>query len=121
METLRYYERLGILPRPERTDSGRRTYGRATVELLALVRKARWLGLSLEEIGAIFRQLSARAPRPAPGLLRRTLLEAVARTEQEMEALALRKERLLKLVALAGEQEASVRELVQSAFAGGRS
>ena len=54
-ETIRYYERVGVLPRPTRhaagyTHAGYRRYGAADVERLSFVRRARDLGFSLDEV-----------------------------------------------------------------------
>lgn len=50
-ETIRYYERVGVLPVPARAGGGRyRRYGSADVERLGFVRRARELGFSLEEV-----------------------------------------------------------------------
>jgi MerR family mercuric resistance operon transcriptional regulator len=53
VETIRYYERIGILPRPARTQSGYRRYGLADAKRLTLVKRARELGFSLAEIRAL--------------------------------------------------------------------
>lgn len=52
-QTIRYYESIGILPEPERTPSGYRTYGEGDVERLTFVRTAQRLGLTLAEIGEV--------------------------------------------------------------------
>jgi DNA-binding transcriptional MerR regulator len=49
-DTLRYYERLGLLPRPTRTNGGYRLYEPAALERIALIRKAHALGLTLREV-----------------------------------------------------------------------
>lgn len=50
-ETIRYYERVGVLPVPTRTGSGKyRRYGATDVERLGFVRRARDLGFSLDEV-----------------------------------------------------------------------
>ncbi len=51
--TIRYYESMGLLPRPGRTSSNYRMYGAEHVESLQFVTKAKRLGLSLEEIKGI--------------------------------------------------------------------
>ena len=51
--TIRYYESMGLLPRPGRTSSNYRVYGAEHVERLQFIRKAKRLGLSLEEIKGI--------------------------------------------------------------------
>ena len=48
--TIRYYELLGILSEPDRTDSGYRRYDSLDVERLEFIKKAKRIGLSLEEI-----------------------------------------------------------------------
>lgn len=49
-KTIRYYELLGLLPEPARTESGYRIYGDRDMERLKFIRKAKGLGLSLTEI-----------------------------------------------------------------------
>lgn len=55
VETIRYYERIGILPAPPRTSSGRRTYDTAHLRTLAFIRRSRELGFSLGEIRELIR------------------------------------------------------------------
>ena len=50
IETIRYYERIKVLPAPPRTDSGRRVYQSSDVRTLAFLRRARELGFSLDDI-----------------------------------------------------------------------
>jgi Cd(II)/Pb(II)-responsive transcriptional regulator len=50
METIRYYERAGLLPEPERLPNSYRVYGRAHLERLTFVRRCRSLDMSLPEI-----------------------------------------------------------------------
>jgi MerR family transcriptional regulator, mercuric resistance operon regulatory protein len=50
IETIRYYERIKMLPAPPRTASGRRVYGPAETRSLTFVRRSRELGFALEEI-----------------------------------------------------------------------
>ena len=50
-KTIRYYELLGLLHDPERTDSGYRLYDEKDVERLTFIRKAKSLGFSLTDIG----------------------------------------------------------------------
>jgi MerR family mercuric resistance operon transcriptional regulator len=53
IETVRYYERIKILPAPARTSSGRRVYGPTEVRNLAFIRRSRELGFTLDEIRAL--------------------------------------------------------------------
>jgi DNA-binding transcriptional MerR regulator len=49
-DTIRYYERAGLLPEPSRTDGDHRRYGAADVDRLLFIRGAQRLGLRLAEI-----------------------------------------------------------------------
>lgn len=60
-ETLRYYERRGLLPTPPRTGAGYRDYPATTVELLRFVKRAQELGFSLDEIEELL-ELDAGGP-----------------------------------------------------------
>lgn len=59
-ETIRYYERIGILPPPARSANGYRAYGTTQLERLAFVRHCRSLDMPLDEI----RRLLAFVDRP---------------------------------------------------------
>ena len=48
--TIRYYEQIGLLPAPARTESNRRHYGAAGLQRLAFIRHARALGFEVEAI-----------------------------------------------------------------------
>ncbi len=50
LETVRYYERIGLMPRPARTASNYRSYGPEHVERLSFIRRAREIGFSIGEI-----------------------------------------------------------------------
>lgn len=52
-KTLRYYEAVGLLPPPDRTESGYRVYSADAVRRLSFIVKAKQLGLSLREIREI--------------------------------------------------------------------
>ena len=50
IETIRYYEHIGILPAPPRTKGGHRLYGRDHFKRLFFIRRSRELGFRLEEV-----------------------------------------------------------------------
>ena len=50
IETIRYYEKEGLLPPPERSEAGHRLYTPALVERLVFIRRSRELGFSMLEI-----------------------------------------------------------------------
>src|SRR5436190_23245298 len=53
IETIRYYERINMMPHPPRTTSGRRLYGQMESRTLTFIRRARELGFTLNEIRAL--------------------------------------------------------------------
>jgi DNA-binding transcriptional MerR regulator len=55
VETIRYYEQVGLLPEPERTDGNQRRYGRRHMERLAFIKHSRDLGFSVESIRTLLR------------------------------------------------------------------
>ncbi|MEL6064617.1 MULTISPECIES: MerR family transcriptional regulator [unclassified Methylobacterium] len=61
--TIRFYESIGLLPAPERTQTNRRTYDEETVKRLRFIRHARELGFEVEAIRALL-DLAAHPERP---------------------------------------------------------
>ena len=55
LETIRYYEKIGLLRPPGRTAGGHRVYGLEAVSRLAFIRRARELGFTLEQIRTLLR------------------------------------------------------------------
>lgn len=55
VETIRYYEREGLLPETDRTDGNYRIYGEAHAERLAFIRHCRGLDMTLDEIRQLLR------------------------------------------------------------------
>lgn len=55
LETIRYYERIGLIPSPTRTGSGYRSYSEQDVERLRFITRGRDLGFSLDEIRSLMR------------------------------------------------------------------
>ncbi len=53
-QTLRYYERRGLLPEPPRRESGYRMYGHDAVRIVPFVKRAQELGFSLDEVESLF-------------------------------------------------------------------
>lgn len=50
IDTIRYYERAGLLPQPRRRGSGYRDYDRGAIDRLRFIRRAKTLGFSLDDI-----------------------------------------------------------------------
>jgi DNA-binding transcriptional MerR regulator len=69
VQTLRYYERLGLLPPPDRGPGGHRAYPPDTVALLRTIKSAQRLGFTLEEISGLLN--TGRRPNPRTDLRQR--------------------------------------------------
>src|SRR5262252_5519742 len=84
-DTVRYYERAGLLPEPQRTEGEHRRYGAADLDRLLFIRGAQRLGLRLAEIGELLavRETGACPCEPAADLLQRH----VAQLEEDIRRL----------------------------------
>ena len=61
VETIRYYERIGVLPLPPRTEGGHRAYGEEHLKRLNFVQRSRELGFSLNEVRQMLRLVDGTA------------------------------------------------------------
>ena len=50
IETIRYYERIGLMPAPPRSDGGHRVYDHDHLKRLSFIHRSRRLGFSIQEI-----------------------------------------------------------------------
>jgi Hg(II)-responsive transcriptional regulator len=80
VQTLRYYERRGLLEEPERRPSGYRVYAPEAVRLVRFIKKAQDLGFTLREVQALLR---LRENRPRNRTRVRELAEAKIRDIDE--------------------------------------
>ena len=60
LETIRYYERVGLLPPPPRSAAGYRLYGQDLLKRLNFIRRSRELGFTLAEIRELLRLVDGR-------------------------------------------------------------
>jgi MerR family mercuric resistance operon transcriptional regulator len=96
VETVRYYQRCGLLPVPERAFGTVRQYSQQSLQRLYFIRRAQSLGFTLDEIQVLLRQSDGGSCRTA-----RTLAE---------QKLDLVEKRLLDLQRLQAELERLVRQ-----------
>jgi DNA-binding transcriptional MerR regulator len=91
---LLYYESIGLMPPPQRSDGNYRSYGEADLRRLLQIRAYREAGLKLEDIRTILNSKSDRNGRDAAGVLKRRLLELDA----EITTLRSHQQAILKLL-----------------------
>ena len=85
IETIRYYQRRGLLMEPERPPGGIRRYGQADIDRLTFVKAAQQLGFSLDEIGDLLRLEDGAHCREAGALAEQKLQDVrdkIARLER---------------------------------------
>lgn len=88
VETVRYYEKIGLLPKAARTAGNYRSYGNAEVSRLSFIRGARDLGFSLDQVRMLL-SLADNRDRPCGEVdaLARQHLDAVDRKIADLMAL----------------------------------
>lgn len=95
IETIRYYERRGIIPEPLRTPSGYRSYSDDTLLRIQFIKRAKELGFSLLEISEL---LSLKAdPEVSCSEIRERAVAKVADIEGRIETLVRMKAALMQL------------------------
>ena len=88
VETIRYYERIGLLAAPKRTAGNYRAYGPEHLKRLSFIRRSRDLGFSLDQVRALL-DLSDDRDRPceAVDIIAKTHLAEVDRKIADLRAL----------------------------------
>ncbi|MGW3151412.1 MerR family transcriptional regulator [Streptomyces sp. NPDC001177] len=71
IQTLRYYERRGLLAEPQRSPGGHRLYGDDAVTALRVIKAAQRLGFTLDEVAELLETGRHRHGRPVAGLQER--------------------------------------------------
>lgn len=85
VETLRYYERRGLIQEPQRTFGGQRTYPEDTVALLGVIKAAQRLGFTLDEVADLLD--TGRSGHPTADL-RTKAVDKITEIDQKLADLA---------------------------------
>ena len=99
VETLRYYERRGLLPPPDREPSGHRRYDEDTVRFLRAIKEAQAVGFTLTEIGEYLRA-ARRSERPSE-TLRIRMASKIDEIDARIAGLRRMREELARVVGCA--------------------
>jgi DNA-binding transcriptional MerR regulator len=97
VDTVRYYEKLGLLEKPVRSVGGFRLYPTETVKKLRFIKKAQALGLTLREIKQIMR-FSKRGLKPCCDLVRGIFTKKIGEFESKIGELQRMKRNLERLL-----------------------
>lgn len=107
IETIRYYERIGLLPEPDRTPAGYRQYGPEHLRRLSFIRRGRDLGFQIEAIRALLR-LAEHPETPCQDADRLTL-DHLAEVERKIEELGRLRDALREMANCRAETVADCR------------
>jgi DNA-binding transcriptional MerR regulator len=96
IQTLRYYERRGLIAEPARSIGGHRTYPTDTVALIGLIKAAQRLGFTLDEVTDL---LEASRQRQRTPDLKQRAVDKLAEIDRKMADLAAIRQALTEVVA----------------------
>ena len=99
VETLRYYERRGLLPAPEREPSGHRRYDEETVRFLRAIKEAQAVGFTLAEIAEYVR--AARRSHSPSQALRIRMAAKIDEIDSRIASLSRMRDELARVVGCA--------------------
>jgi MerR family mercuric resistance operon transcriptional regulator len=103
VETIRYYERRGLIDQPERSDQGYRHYDDAVLWRLSFIRRGKDLGFTLTEIGALLETDESGARSSARVLA--TAAARLAAVERDLADLEVVRSRLRSLLVLCEDDD----------------
>src|SRR3546814_10439621 len=108
LETIRYYEKVGLLPGPPRSSNGYRVYSPELVQRLQFILRARDLGYAMDEIRSLLSLTDTGA---------QTCAEVMARTELHLEDVRRRIADLQKIEVRSEEHTSELQSLMRNSYA----
>ena len=106
VQTLRYYERRGLLETPERTGAGRRRYAEETIRLIRFIKRAQELGFTLAEIKELIGLRQSRGRDRSK--VRRLAADKLGNVEEKIRRLSAIRRAIMKLVESCDCQEGAI-------------
>jgi MerR family mercuric resistance operon transcriptional regulator len=114
IETIRYYEKIGVMPAPGRSTSGYRVYDADHLKRLSFVRRSRQLGFSLDEIRGLLRLVDGDAYTCAQ--VRKLTLEHVAEIRRKIADLKRLKQVMEEMAAQCSGERAPECPIIDALF-----
>ncbi|MBI1981409.1 MAG: helix-turn-helix domain-containing protein [Methylocystis sp.] len=118
IETIRYYEKIGVMPAPRRSANGYRLYGADHLKRLSFVRRSRELGFSLDEIRGLLRLVDGHAYTCAQ--VRQLTLDHLAEIRRKIADLKRLKRVMEEMAAQCSGDRAPECPIIDALFAGRR-
>ena len=115
-ETIRYYERRGIIKQPKKPLEGWRVYDDQALQIVLFVKRAQELGFTLNEIESLLRMRATSSPRTCSRVSARAT-EKITEIDAKIKDLVAMKEVLAELVSACGSDETTDPCPILEAFA----
>ncbi len=106
VETIRYYERIGLIPKPRQMLRGWRRYPQETLRLLQYIRQGQSLGFSLHQLADLLANTRDGAPRFCIAF-RGAVEEKITELEEKIAALSQQRAQLQDFVVACKQREAN--------------
>jgi Hg(II)-responsive transcriptional regulator len=120
VQTIRFYERHGLLPKPSRTESGHREYRVEDADRVRFIKKSQALGFTLQEIRDLLRLNQKSSKATCEDVRRRADLK-VAEIGAKIRDLEMIRDRLTDVIDACGESRKAVEKcLIFDCFPKGR-
>ena len=104
VETIRYYQRRGLLSEPKKPHRGHRRYPAVVVEHIRFIKRAQVLGFTLNEIAVLLRELEEDRPC---GTIRKLTLDKIKVIDQKLADLKRMRKALVALVLRCDPEEST--------------
>ena len=117
-DTLRFYERVGLLPPPRRTAAGHRVYDEEVLERLVFIRRSQEMGLTLDDVRALIKLQELPELEVCQGVADRLRIRLRA-IEQQLSTLAAFRLRLAENINLCEHGTSSVCPAIERLLEGG--
>ena len=105
VETIRYYQRRGLLAQPAKPQNGHRRYASAAVKRVRFIKRAQVLGFTLDEVSSLLQLAEARACSTTRELAQRKL-QLIERKLADLDAMRNALSKLTRACGSAGEFKA---------------
>jgi DNA-binding transcriptional MerR regulator len=93
-ETIRYYEKIDLIPKPEKFENGYKKYSEIYIYKLKLIKKAKSFGFTLNEISSFFSDILSKGTEELD--LESVVSNKIIETEDKIKELCKKKEMLIK-------------------------
>lgn len=108
VETVRFYERKGLIRKPQKRDAGFRTYSQEEVSRIRFIRRAQELGFTLREVKELVELQSKR--KMTGGQVQKKADDKIIEIQQKISDLKKMEESLRQLSKVCGEGEQAIKE-----------